>query len=106
MDIKSLLKLNFYRNSEGAYHCPVLFKPFTPNSHIVAVSTTGNVFSYEAIEQLNIKTKNWKDLINDKPFQRKDLIVIQDPKNLEKFNLSTFYHIKNNVRVETEGKLS
>ncbi|XP_026463336.1 RING-type E3 ubiquitin-protein ligase PPIL2 [Ctenocephalides felis] len=102
MDIKSLLKLNFYRNSEGAYHCPVLFKPFTPNSHIVAVSTTGNVFSYEAIEQLNIKTKNWKDLINDKPFQRKDLIVIQDPKNLEKFNLSTFYHIKNNVRVETE----
>jgi len=29
------------------YHCPVLYKPFTNNSHVVAIKTTGNVFSYE-----------------------------------------------------------
>lgn len=103
LDQKSLIKLNFYKNAEDQYHCPVLFKLFTKHSHIVAVKTTGNVFSYEAVEQLNIKTKNWKDLVNDQPFERKDLITIQDPSNASKFNLSSFHHIKNNLRVEDEA---
>lgn len=101
-DAKSLIKLNFYRNSEDEYHCPSLFKPFTKNSYIVAIATTGNVFSYEAVDQLNIKTKNWKDLVDDTPFTRKDIIIIQDPTKLEKFNISTFHHIKKRLRVETE----
>lgn len=83
-----------------------MFKTFTKNSHIVAIATTGNVFSYEAVEQLNIKTRNWKDLVVDTPFERKDIITIQDPNNLSKFNLTTFHHIKNNLRVEDEGKFS
>ncbi len=29
------------------YHCPVTYKVFNENSHIVAVCTTGNVYSYE-----------------------------------------------------------
>lgn len=33
---------------------------------------------------------------------RKDIITIQDPNNATKFNLSTFHHIKNNIRVEDE----
>lgn len=103
IDIKSVTKLNFFKNASDDYHCPVLFKPFTKNSHIVAVRTSGNVYCYEAIEQLNIKGKNWKDLINDTPFTRSDLITIQDPNNLGKFNISLFHHIKNNLKVETEG---
>lgn len=47
LDAKSLIKLNFYKNAEDEYQCPVLFKLFTKYSHIVAVKTTGNVFSYE-----------------------------------------------------------
>lgn len=101
-DSKSLIKLNFHRNADGNYHCPSLFKPFTKNSHIVAIAPTGNVFCYEAVEQLNIKTKNWKDLVDDTPFTRKDIITIQDPNNIEKFNISTFYHIRKQLRVETE----
>ncbi|XP_031619618.1 RING-type E3 ubiquitin-protein ligase PPIL2 [Contarinia nasturtii] len=101
-DSKSLIKLNFHRNADGDYHCPSLFKPFTKNSYIVAIASTGNVFSYEAVEQLNIKTKNWKDLVDDTPFVRKDIITIQDPNKLEKFNISTFYHIRKGLRVETE----
>ncbi|KAJ8681576.1 hypothetical protein QAD02_017368 [Eretmocerus hayati] len=102
LDVKTLTKLNFFKNAEGQYHCPVLFKVFSKHSHIVAVKTTGNVFSYEAVEQLNIKSRNWKDLVNDEPFTRKDLITIQDPSNARKFNLSTFHHIKKNLRVEDE----
>lgn len=101
-DSKSLIKLTFHRNSDGEYHCPSLFKPFTKNSHIVAIASTGNVFSYEAVEQLNIKTKNWKDLVDDTPFARKDIITIQEPNSLEKFNISTFYHIRKGLRVESE----
>ncbi|CAL1294714.1 unnamed protein product [Larinioides sclopetarius] len=69
LDQKSLLKLNFTKNADGKYHCPVLFKVFNENSHIVAIKTTGNVFSYE------------------------------DPTNLEKFNFNNFHHVKNKLSV-------
>nr|XP_013190079.1 unnamed protein product [Amyelois transitella] len=105
-DLKHLIKLNFFKNAEDDYHCPVLFKPFTKNSHIVAIRTSGNVYSYEAVEQLNIKGKNWKDLVNDTPFTRSDIITIQDPNHLNKFNISTFHHVKNNLRVETEEEIA
>ncbi|XP_004537508.1 peptidyl-prolyl cis-trans isomerase-like 2 [Ceratitis capitata] len=101
-DVKVLIKLNFHKNAEGEYHCPALFKPFTKNSHIVALATTGNVYSWEAIEQLNVKAKNWKDLIDDSSFTRKDIITIQDPHHLEKFDISRFHHIRKNLRVLSE----
>ncbi|XP_034949000.1 RING-type E3 ubiquitin-protein ligase PPIL2 [Chelonus insularis] len=101
-DLKSLIKLNFHKNADGEHHCPVLFKVFSKHSHIVAIKTTGNVFSWEAVEQLNIKTKNWKDLINDQPFTRADIITLQNPSDASKFNLSRFHHIKNNLKVEDE----
>lgn len=91
----------------GEFQCPVLNKVFTEFTHIVAVKTTGNVFCYEvymspsitsalipacfsllnvifisnlvaqAIKELNIKTKNWKELLTDEPFTKEDLITIQ-----------------------------
>lgn len=52
---------------------------FTDFSHIVAIKPTGNVYSYDAVEELNIKRKNWKDLIDDTPFKKEDIITIQVP---------------------------
>uniref|UniRef100_G3VXN9 Peptidylprolyl isomerase like 2 n=1 Tax=Sarcophilus harrisii TaxID=9305 RepID=G3VXN9_SARHA len=104
LDAKSLIKLNFTKNSEGKYHCPVLFTVFTNNSHIVAIKSTGNVYAYEAVEQLNIKTKNFKDLLTDEPFSRQDILTLQDPTNLDKFNVANFYHVKNNLRVLDPGR--
>ena len=37
----------------------------------------------QAVEELNIKPKYWKDLMDDTPFTRKDIIHLQDPLNLE-----------------------
>lgn len=34
-------------------------------------------FYTQAVEQLNFKTKNLKDLLTDEPFTRKDIITIQ-----------------------------
>ncbi|KAM6339515.1 RING-type E3 ubiquitin-protein ligase PPIL2 isoform 5-T6 [Alca torda] len=91
--------LPWFGFSDGKYHCPVLFTVFTNNSHIVAIKTTGNVFAYEAVEQLNIKPKSYKDLLTDEPFTRQDIVTLQDPTNLDKFNVSNFFHVKNNIKV-------
>ena len=63
---------------------------------------SGHVFSYEALEELNFKAKNYKDLLDDTPFTKNDIIVIQDPRNTTKFNLSSFHHVKNDLKVEDE----
>ncbi|KAJ0102697.1 hypothetical protein Patl1_04374 [Pistacia atlantica] len=55
----------------------MLNKVFTEFTDIVAIWTTGNVFYYDAIKELNIKTKNWKELLTDEPFTKEDLITIQ-----------------------------
>ncbi|ERL84928.1 hypothetical protein D910_02351 [Dendroctonus ponderosae] len=106
LDFHSLFQLNIKKNEEGDFECPVLFKPITNSSHVAAIATTGNVYLMEAIEQLNIKNKNWKDLITDTPFERKDIIVLQEPNKLEKFNISQFHHVKKNLRVETEEEIA
>ena len=59
----------------------------------------------KAVERLNIKSRNFKDLLNDEPFKRGDIITLQDPSNLEKFDVSQFYHIKQNLTVDKEGGL-
>ncbi|KAH7845497.1 hypothetical protein Vadar_002903 [Vaccinium darrowii] len=99
---ENLITLNFHKNSEGEYHCPVLNKVFTEFTHIVAVKTTGNVFCYEAIKELNIKTKNWKELLTDEPFTRGDLITIQNPNALDTKVLVDFDHVKNSLKLDDE----
>lgn len=73
---------------------PVTFKVFTNNTHLVALKNTGNVFTYDTIERLNIKAKNWRDLVSEEEFSRKDIITLQDPQNVESRNLSTFKYLK------------
>ncbi|KAJ3155918.1 RING-type E3 ubiquitin-protein ligase ppil2 [Geranomyces variabilis] len=97
LEPKDLIKLNFHKNASDEYHCPITFKVFTENTHIVAIKPSGNVYSYEAVERLNIKTKNWADLMTDEPFKRKDVITLQDPHDILARNISAFYHVKNDI---------
>ncbi|XVF61354.1 hypothetical protein PTKIN_Ptkin08bG0123200 [Pterospermum kingtungense] len=99
---EDLIPLTFHKNSEGEYHCPVLNKVFTEYTHIVAVKTTGNVFCYEAIKELNIKTKNWKELLTDEPFTKEDIITIQNPNALDSKVTLDFDHVKNSLKVDDE----
>ena len=41
-------------------YCICMHQVFNPSTHIAFVRTTGNVFCYEAIEELNFKAKNYK----------------------------------------------
>ena len=91
---KELIKLNFAKNDDGEYVDPVTFKVFTDNTHIVALRNTGNVFAWDTIERLNIKAKNWHDLVSDEEFSRKGIITLQDPQNVESRDLSRFKYLQ------------
>jgi peptidyl-prolyl cis-trans isomerase-like protein 2 len=99
LDAKDLIKLNFYKNEDGEYYCPVTFKVFSEHTAIAAIKTSGNVFAYDTIERLNIKAKYWRDLVTDETFTRKDIIMIQDPHNMENRDLSTFHYKQNDLKV-------
>ncbi|CAK5083926.1 unnamed protein product [Meloidogyne enterolobii] len=91
---KDLTVLTFAKDKDGSFRCPVTYKIFTQTSIIAAIRTTGNVYSMEAIDELNLKRNHLKDLLTDKTFQRKDIIILQDPQNLDKFNIEHFYHVQ------------
>ncbi|TVY27624.1 Peptidyl-prolyl cis-trans isomerase-like [Lachnellula hyalina] len=109
---KELIKLNFARNSDdggvtdakGDMVDPVTFKVFTDNTHIVAIrhGSEANVFAFETVERLNIKAKNWHDLMNEREFGRSDIITLQDPQNVESRDLSKFQFLKDGEAVLTK----
>lgn len=87
----------------------MLNKVFTESTAIVAVKPSGNVYCMQAVEELNVKPKSWRDLLTDEKFSRKDLIVIQDPLNLSGKELSAFHHVKfdlNHKEKKDEGRFS
>ncbi|KAK7059066.1 cyclophilin peptidyl-prolyl cis-trans isomerase Cyp8 [Paramarasmius palmivorus] len=68
-----LITLHYSRKeASGEIHDPISFKPFNEHSHIVAIATTGNVFLADSI-------KGGKDLVNDVPFKKQDVITLQNP---------------------------
>jgi peptidyl-prolyl cis-trans isomerase-like 2 len=69
----------------------VVEQVFTDHSRIVAVRPSGNVYSWEAIDELNVKAKNWKDLLSGESFTRDDIITLQDPQ--QKRNAASAWHI-------------
>eukprot|EP01084_Bolivina_argentea_P231495 390381_1 len=95
---KDLVKLRFYKNDDEEYHCPITRKIFNKSSYIVTIRTTGNVYSYDAIKELNIKKNDYKDLMDNTPFTQDDIITIQNPQKPEKQYIQNFAHIAQSKR--------
>lgn len=94
---RDMIKLNMERNCDGKWHCPVTQKVFTNSSHIVAIITTGNVFSYDAVLELVIKQKSYFDLITGQPFKKEDIITLMNPldqENMKLRDINNFAHLK------------
>ena len=102
LEAKTLVKMHFHKNAKDQFHCPITFKIFNESTHIVCIATSGNVFAYDAIEQLNLKVNYMKDLLTDEAFAKKDIITIQDPNNLAKFDMSKFYYLRENLKWESD----
>mmetsp|Transcript_19972 Transcript_19972/g.29446 ORF Transcript_19972/g.29446 Transcript_19972/m.29446 type:complete len:567 (-) Transcript_19972:218-1918(-) len=100
MTSKDLITLQMDKDEEtGRWQCPVLNKPFLNHTKIAAViqndRSTANVYSYEAVYELNIKAKSYLDLISGEKFDRKkDVVILQDPSNLELIRLRDINHFK------------
>mmetsp|Transcript_24272 Transcript_24272/g.47537 ORF Transcript_24272/g.47537 Transcript_24272/m.47537 type:complete len:525 (-) Transcript_24272:247-1821(-) len=105
LKLKDLKKLHFHKNKAGKYHCPLTFKEFSAHTHIVAIWTSGNVYAYEAIEELNLKPKMMKDLLTGEDFKRSDIVSIQDPHNFsDARNVTSFLHVKKKQNGEDEAE--
>lgn len=89
-----LITLRFSKNEDDEYVDPVTYKVFTDNTHIVALKKSGNVFAWDTVERLNIKAKNWRDLVSDDEFTRKDIVTLQDPQNIESRNFGAYKHVQ------------
>mmetsp|Transcript_103347 Transcript_103347/g.287724 ORF Transcript_103347/g.287724 Transcript_103347/m.287724 type:complete len:545 (+) Transcript_103347:119-1753(+) len=100
LEVSDLVPLHFHRNSEGKLHCPVTFKVFTNHSHVVANMASGHVYSFDAVDQLNKKNKNWTDLITSKPFKWSDIVKIQDPDNISARETDKFYFMQSGQQHE------
>ena len=99
MKVIDLIKLNMIKNEANEWMCPVTCKPFNNVSHVVAIKTTGNVYSYDAINELNLKSKNLTDLMDGTPFTKADIITLQDPNNddhTKARDINNFTHLNNN----------
>jgi peptidyl-prolyl cis-trans isomerase-like protein 2 len=106
MTTKDIIRLNMQKNAEGKWHCPVTCKVFNNNTHIVAIKSTGNVYTYDAVNELNIKPKHFVDLLTNEPFTKGDILVLQDPSDadlMSRRDISTFVHL-NQVREDTAAE--
>lgn len=81
----------------------------TPSSLPFFVSLDSDALQFDlfpsflqAIKELNLKTKNWKELLTDEPFTREDLITIQNPNALDGKVLTDFDHVKNSLKLDDE----
>jgi peptidyl-prolyl cis-trans isomerase-like protein 2 len=105
---RDLIRLDFARNADvdslgaglsdgkGDLIDPVTFKVFTDNTHIVAVrhGSYANVFAWDTVDRMNIKPKMWRDLVDDEPFTRADIITLQDPQNAASRSLDQFKYLR------------
>lgn len=110
-----IIRLHMDQDTEGRWQCPILTKPFADHSKIVAVLVDNNnnkskstknlapslpteayVYSYEAYQELNVKTKNWTDLTTGHKFHpKRDVLLLNDPNDpilQSKRDISSFWH--------------
>ncbi|QRW18602.1 peptidyl-prolyl cis-trans isomerase, cyclophilin-type protein [Rhizoctonia solani] len=79
-----LIKLHYGKNSSGALIDPITMKPLSEHSHIVAISTTGNVFLADSVS----KFAGGRDLVADVAFKKEDVITLQDPHRITTLSIA------------------
>lgn len=101
---KDLIRLHFHKNKDGNYHCPMTFKVFGPHTRIVAIRTSGHVYAYQAVKELCLDPRNYKDLLTETPFKKSsDLIDIQDPEHPELRDINRFHFVQKGLKFDVRG---
>jgi peptidyl-prolyl cis-trans isomerase-like 2 len=109
LEVKDLIKLHLSKNKEGNYECPITHNELTEYTKIAAVKTSGNVYTFEALEEMNFKLDQWTDFLTGEEFTKEDVIILQDPHDTNRHsqNLTSFHHVKEDKkRKEIESQSS
>jgi len=104
LSVRDLITLHMDRDMEDGrqWQCPILTKHLNDHTKVVAIvqpnGTDANVYSYQAYYELNVKARNYEDLMSSTKFDpQRDVIILHDPDNEEwnrKRDINTFYHIR------------
>ena len=72
LSTKDLIVLHMTQESddETTWICPILQKPLTHKVIAIKHGSEANVYSYQAYYELNVKPKNWEDLVSGEPFDK------------------------------------
>ena len=79
ISLKDIISLNISQDKSGNFICPITLKVLNNSIKIIAIPETGNVYSYMAYQELNLSMNNFRDLKTDTPFDKKNVIVLNDP---------------------------
>ena len=79
VSLKDIISLNISQDKSGNFICPITLKVLNNAIKIIAIPETGNVYSYMAYQELNLSMNNFRDLKTDKPFDKKNVIILNDP---------------------------
>lgn len=103
LSAKELVPLKWHTNGDGALSCPVSGTVFTDNSKIATIRTTGNVYSWDAVDSLMLKSKSYRDLLDDSPCTKGDILVLQDPLDpgwVAAHNVDKFWYVREKIPVD------
>ena len=106
LGVRDLVPLRLHRDGEGRLACTVTAKVFTDATRICAIRTTGNVYAWDAVDTLNLQPRALRDLLTDEPFERKDVILLQDPSDptwLARHDVNAFWYVREKVQVDAGG---
>ena len=79
VSLKDIITLNISQDKSGNFICPITLKVLNNSIKIIAIPETGNVYSYMAYQELNLSMNKFRDLKTDTPFEKKNVIVLNDP---------------------------
>ena len=79
VSMKDIITLNISQDKSGNFICPITLKVLNNSLKIIAIPETGNVYSYTAYQELNLSMNNFKDLKSDVPFDKNNVIILNDP---------------------------
>lgn len=106
MTSRDIIVLNMDREeSTGRWQCPVLNRPFNDRTKVVAIrhGNEANVISHEAYRELNVKAKNYLDLITGEKFTKDQVITLQDPENEAHCKLRDIGHFSHTLAQREEN---
>lgn len=97
---EDLFPLHLERDSNEELICPVTRKPLSKHQLVMAVRPTGRVYSGEGLNRLVAGERDaeggkvYHDYYGEAPFNEQDLVILNDPSQLERRFPQNFAHLK------------